>query len=166
MPRPRTLLLTAATTAALCALPVAAHAGPFQTEMLDRATYDSAPELTEGSLRVAGPTRGELGGYLDATVTARDGSLPVGSQVCESAFVDGVLTVSPGETLTIQGVRSELCTSFYGDSMSMSAGVRSRNIDYEGTAHRRARIVGEGLISVGAITWFGGQASFSATVRW
>jgi hypothetical protein len=166
MRRSRTLLLTAAATAALSAMPLAAHGHQAQTELIDRATYDSAPELAEGSLRVAGPTRGELGGYLDVTVTARDGSLPTGSQVCEHAVVDGVLTVSPGETLTIDRVRGELCTSFYGDSMTLSAGVRSGNVDYEGSAHRRARIVGEGLISVGVISWLGGQASFSATVRW
>jgi hypothetical protein len=166
MRRSRTLLLTAAATAALCVLPVAAQASAPQTEMIDRAMYDSAPEQSDGSLRVSGPTRGELGGYLDVTVTARDGSLPTGSQVCEPAMIDGVLTLAPGETLSIRRVRGELCTGFYGDSMSMSAGVRSGNVDYEGTAHRKARVVGEGLISVGVVSWFGGQAAFSATVRW
>lgn len=161
---PRSLLLATATAAALsAALPLTAHAA--SAELIDRATFDSTVDQTASSLHVAGATRGELGGYLDVLVTADDGTLPTGSSVCEAATVSAVLTVSPGETLSAT-VPGELCTSFSGDARSISAAVRSRDLVYAGTAHKRARLVGEGLVSVGVIDWLGGNAAFSATVRW
>ena len=36
---------------------------------------------------------------------------------------------------------------------------------YVGT-HKKAKIVGEGFLAVGVIDWLGGQAAFSATVKW
>ena len=81
------------------------------------------------------------------TVTAADGSLPAGSNVCERAVVDAVLTVSPGETLTAHVHRGEVCTGFYGDNYTVNATVRSRHVDYEGTAHRKVKVVGDGLVS-------------------
>ncbi len=161
--RPRSLLFTAAATVALSALPLAAHAAT--TEMIDRAAYDGTVDKTASSLHMAAETRGELGGYLDVTVTAKDGTLPTGSNVCEPAVIDAVLTVSPGETMTAR-VRGDLCTGFYGDSMTANGAIDKKAFDYEGTAHSKAKLVGEGLISVGVIDWFGGQAAFSATVKW
>ena len=161
--RPRSLLAAAAAAIALSALPMTAQAAT--TELIDRSAYDSTTEVTAGSLHIDGATRGELGGYLDVTVTAADGSLPVGSNACEAASVDAVLTLSPGETLTAQ-VAGEICTGFYGDNYTVNAAVRSRQLDYEGTAHRKAKVVGDGLISASYVPWFGGQAGFSATVKW
>jgi hypothetical protein len=166
MRRTRTLLLTAAATAALSAVPLTANAHAIPTELIDRAMYDSTIERTAGSLHIDGPTRGELGGYFDLTVTARDGSLPTGSNVCERATVEGVLTLSPGETFEIERVRGELCTSFYGDSLVLNSTVRWWNADYEGSAHRKGWIVGEGLLAASFTSWFGGQASFTADVWW
>jgi hypothetical protein len=121
--RPRSLLAAAAAAIALSALPMTAQAAT--TELIDRSAYDSTTEVTAGSLHIDGATRGELGGYLDVTVTAADGSLPVGSNACEAASVDAVLTVSPGETLTAQ-VAGEICTGFYGDNYTVNAALRSQ----------------------------------------
>lgn len=163
--RPRSLLLaTAAVAVALSAAPVAAQAA--QTESISRSTYDAGVERTAASLRVAGATSGELGGYLDVTVTAADGSLPTGSSVCEPATVDAVLTVSPGETLSVT-TSGDLCTSFSGESARTFNGYfGSKDLTYDGTAHRKVRVAGDGLIAFSDISWFGGQASFSAALRW
>lgn len=163
--RPRSLLLTAVATVALSALPLAAQAGAHSNELIDRAMYDPTVEQTAASLHIAAATRGELGGYLDVTVTSTDGSLPTGSNICEPAIVDAVLTVSPGETLSAQ-VPGELCTGFYGDSMTANAAIDKKDLEYEGTAHRKAKVVGEGLVSVGVINNFGGQGAFSVAVKW
>ncbi len=162
--RSRSLLVAAGAAVVLTALPLTAHAST--TELLDRSAYDSTTEVTAESLHIDGATRGELGGYLDVTVTAADGSLPAGSNVCERAVVDAVLTVSPGETLTAHVHRGEVCTGFYGDNYTVNATVRSRHVDYEGTAHRKVKVVGDGLVSASYVPWFGGQAGFSAMVKW
>lgn len=161
--RPRSLLFAATAAVALSALPLTAHAA--QTELVDRSAYDSSVEQTAGSLRIDGATRGELGGYLDVTVTADDGSLPAGSNVCEPATVAAVLTLSPGETLAAT-VPGELCTGFSADSLTVNAAVRTKDLTYEGTAHRKVKVSGEGLIAASHIGWFGGQASFSAALKW
>lgn len=161
--RSRTLLFGAAVAATLSATSVPAHAA--EAQLIDRSAYDQSVDRTAGAFRVAGDTRGDLGGYLDVTVTAVDGSLPTGSNVCEPATVDAVLTVSAGETLSVV-TTGELCTSFSGDALTFNAGFGTKNLSYVGTAHRKVKVVGDGLISVGDIGWFGGQASFSASVRW
>lgn len=161
--RPRSLLIAAAAAAALSVVPLTAQAA--ETVYIDRAAYDAVVDQTADSLRVAGATRGELGGYLDVTVIATDGTLPVGSNVCEPASVDAVLTVAPGETLAAN-VPGELCTGFYGDSMTVNAAVTKKDLTYQGTAHHNAKVAGEGLISVGVISWFGGNAAFSVPVKW
>lgn len=161
--RHRSLLLAATAAVALSALPLTAHAA--QTELVDRSAFDSTVERTAGSLHIDGTTRGELGGYLDVMVTAEDGSLPSGSNVCEPATVAAVLTVSPGETLSAT-VPGELCTSFAGDALTVNAAFRSKDLAYEGTAHRKAKVVGDGLIAASHIGWLGGQASFSASLKW
>jgi hypothetical protein len=160
--RHRTLLLTAAATAALTLTPWAAQAQ--SAELVDRAMFDPTVEQTAGSLHLAAATRGELGGFLDVTVTAADGTLPTGSNVCEPGVLDAVLTVQPGETLSAR-VPGDLCTGFSGDSITANGGITKADLQYAGTAHRKAKLVGEGLVAVG-VQSFGGQASFSASLRW
>lgn len=161
--RARPLLITAVATALLSVVPVTANAATHR-EYLDRSTFDSTVEQTAATYRIAGATSGELGGYFDVTVTAKDGSLPVGSQVCEPARIDAVLTIAPGETLTIHA-RAELCTSFYGDKLVATAAVSNRNVDYDGT-HRQFRVVREALLTAAFTSWFGGQAAFNGDIRW
>jgi hypothetical protein len=162
--RPRSVLLTAVATAALSAVPFAAQAHAPVTVQLDRAMYDATVDQTPATLHIAGATRGELGGYLDATVTAQDGTLPAGSNVCERGWIDAVLTMSPGETLTMHR-HGDICTGFAGDSTTMSVGIKSKHVEYQGANYDKAKIVGEGLLSFGNVSWFGGQAAFSGTVK-
>ena len=162
--RHRSLLAATLATAALSALPLTAHAA--QAELIDRSNYVGSVERTADSVRIAAATSGELGGYLDVTMTAQDGSLPVGSEVCEPVTIDAVLTVAPAETFTLH-VPGEACTTFYGDALRGSADFDNQDVAYEGT-HKKVKVVGEGRISatVGGIFPDSGQANFSATVRW
>jgi hypothetical protein len=162
--RSRPLLATAAAAAVLTAVPFSAHACQRPAELIDRSAYDGTVEQTADSFHLAGATSGELGGYLDVLVTAKDGSLPTGSDVCERAIVTTVLTVAPGETLSAR-VKGDLCTGFYGDSMTVNATVRTNDLHYTGTAHRKPKVVGDGLVAAG-VSSIGGLASFSASVRW
>ena len=84
--RARSLLVATTAAVAFTALPMTAQAS--DSEWIDRANYDATVDRTPASLHIAAATRGELGGYLDATLTAEDGTLPVGSNVCEPATVD------------------------------------------------------------------------------
>lgn len=163
--RPRSLLVTATAAAALTAIPLTAQACQRPAELIDRFAYDATVEQTAGSFHIAGATSGELGGYLDVIVATKDGSLPTGSDVCEPAIVTTVLTVSPGETRSSR-VKGDLCTGFYGDSMTVNATVRTKDLHYSGTAHHKPRVVGDGLIAAGVFLPGYGQATFSASVRW
>ena len=98
--RARSLLLAATAAVAITALPMTAQAA--DSELIDRANYDATVDETLASMHMAAATRGELGGYLDVTLTADDGTLPVGSNVCEAATVDAVLTIAPGEKFTVR----------------------------------------------------------------
>lgn len=163
--RPRSLLATAAATAALTVIPLTAQASCQRpAELIDRFAYDATVEQTAGSFHVDATTSGELGGYLDVLVEAKDGSLPTGSEVCEKAIVTTVLTVSPGGILSSR-VKGDLCTSFYGDSMNVNATVRTRDLHCSGTAHHNPKVVGDDLIAAVLFPSYG-QASFSASVRW
>ena len=106
--RPRSLLTTAVATAALTLrtarrTQAACHR---TTELVDRFAFDATVEQTAGSFHMANATNGALGGFLDLTVTAKDGSLPVGANVCEPAVVDAVLTVSPRRATCAQTQRA------------------------------------------------------------
>ena len=70
----RTSLIAAAAGALLATFPGSATAAPTQT--IDRSVFDATPERTASSLRVDGPTAGPLGGAMDVTVRASDGTLP------------------------------------------------------------------------------------------
>lgn len=163
--RSRTLpLALAAVAAAVSLLPNAASAAPT-TEHLSRSTYDSAPEKTTSTWRIDGATRGELGGYLDMTITATSGSLPTTRGECQPVSVDAVLTVEPGEVLTVAGAAGEACMHAFGDTTSVNAYFGKRQLSYEGTKHTRVRLVGDGMLSAGQL-FTGSQASFNASLRW
>jgi hypothetical protein len=161
--RPRSLLIATTAAVAFTALPLTADAA--EGTYIDRANYDATVDRTDASLRVAAATRGDLGGYLDMTLTADDGTLPTGSNVCEPATLDAVLTIAPAETFAVH-TTAEACTTFSGDSIQAFAGFGAKDLEYTGT-HKKAKLADrEGFLSIGVIDGFGGQAAFSANVRW
>ena len=163
----RPTFVSVAAGAALAAALTAAAVAPAQaktTELVDRSLFDGTPERTASSLHFSGPTSGPLGGALDFTATASDGSLPTTFGSCEDVDVSAVLTMSPGEVLTVQ-TTGEVCAHIVDGSLEINAYFGPRQVHYEGTAHKRARLVGDGLIA-GAHRIYGGQASFSGTFRW
>ena len=164
--RTRPVLATALATLGAVAL-VAAGPTVAQAktgEYLDKRIFDATPELTAGSWHLAGMTAGEIGPTLDVTVTAVDGSLPTESRAVEPVTVDAVLTLAEGETLTVHTTGTAEAP-FGGGTPSVVAYFDTGDTTYVGTAHRRARIVGDGLISAGG-SWFGYQATFTTTVAW
>ena len=146
--RVRSVLLAVTAAVALSAVPLSAHAGTVggRTEMHDRSIFDGAVEKTADSMHFEGQARGELGYFLDVTVTAKDGSLPTGSNVCEPADVSAKLTLPSRESMSVQ-VEGDLCTSFFGDSLSLFAGFTQDDFTFHGTAIRRASLIDEGFIS-------------------
>lgn len=160
----RSLVAAAALAAATVVTSGAAVAAPT-TENLSRRTFDSAPELTSSTWRIDGATAGPLGGYLDLTATARDGALPTAPGDCERADVTAVLTVSPGEVLTVNTRRGEVCVHPFGGTLSLNAWFRNRHLTYAGTEHCRVRVVGDGLLAASQ-SGIGDQATFNASLRW
>lgn len=164
--RPRSLLATAAVAAVFAAVPLTAQAACQRpAELISRTAFNNPVEQTAGSFHIAGATSGELGGFFDLRVVAKDGSLPTGSEVCEPAIVTSALTVSPGEVLSSR-VKGELCTSFFGDALILNAPFRTKDLHYSGTAHHTPKVVGDGLIAANVSAATGGLATFSATIRW
>ena len=161
--RTRTVL---ATTAAAVTLTVAAPltAQAKTTEYLDKRIFDATPAVTGGSWHLDGMTAGEIGPTLDVTVTAADGSLPTSSNACEPVDVVGVLTLAPGEVLTVR-TTGEACAPFFGGIPAVNAYFGGDQTEYQGSAHKKAKIVGDGLISAGG-GFFGYQATFNASVKW
>jgi hypothetical protein len=156
----RTSLVAAAAGALLAVAPGSASAAP---QTIDRSLFDAAPELTTSSLRVDGPTAGPLGGAMDVTVTATDGTLPTVFGSCEQARVISVVTVQPGEVITVR-TRGDVCAHVVDGSLSFNAGFRAKNVTYQGYGRCHPRLVGDGLIAV-SHSWLGGQASFFGTFR-
>ena len=161
--RTRTVLATTAAAVALtAAAPLAAQA--TTTEYLDKRIFDSTPAMTVGSWHLNGMTAGEIGPTLDVTVTAADGTLPTTSNSCEPVDVVAVLTLAPGEVLTVR-TSGEACAPFLGGTPAVNAYFGDDQTEYEGTAHKKVKIVGDGLISAGG-GFFGYQATFGASVKW
>ena len=161
--RPRTLLATAVAAAALTAVPLTAQAA--NAEYLDRSTFDAAPEVTASSVHLAGATHGELGGFLDIVATAEDGTLPTERGACDAVDVAAVLTVSPGEQLTVRST-GEVCMHQFADSLILLSYFDKKDMTHSGTAHSKAKVVGDGMISSGNALGFGFVSSFTASVRW
>ena len=159
----RSSLIAAAAVALLSAYPGSATAVPV-TEVVDRSVFDATPERTVASLRVDGPTAGPLGGTMDVTLRAIDGTLPTAFGSCEPAWVRAHVTVQPGQTITVR-TRGEACAHIVDGSLSANAGFRARHVTFEGFGRCRPRLLGDGLIAV-AHSQIGGQASFFGTFRW
>jgi hypothetical protein len=161
--RTRTVL---ATTAAAVAFTVAAPltAQAKATEYLDKRIFDATPAVTTGSWHLDGMTAGEIGPTLDVTVTAADGTLPTTSNACEPVDVVGVLTLAPGEVLTVR-TTGEACAPFFGGIPAVNAYFGDDETEYQGTAHKNVKIVGDGMISAGG-GFFGYLATFNASVKW
>ncbi len=161
--RPRTLLATAVAAAALTAVPLTAQAA--NAEYLDRSTFDAAPDVTASSVHLDGATHGELGGFLDIVATAEDGTLPTERGACDAVDVAAVLTVSPGEQLTVRST-GEVCMHQFADSLILLSYFDKKDMTHSGTAHSKAKVVGDGMISSGNALGFGFVSSFTASVRW
>jgi hypothetical protein len=158
----RTALVIASAAAVLATVPGTATAAP-RTEVIDRSLFDGTPERTESSLRVDGATAGPLGGHMDMTVRATDGTLPTAFGSCEPVSVSTILTVQPGRVLTVR-TRGEACAHVVDGSLSVNAGFRARNVEYQGFGRCKPRLVGEGFMAA-AHSQLGGQASFFVTLR-
>ncbi len=159
----RPLLVTALAAATLLAVPTAAGAGTV--EQLDRRTFDPSPVVTDSTIHLAGATAGPLGGFLDLTVRAQDGTLPTAPGACDAADVEAVLTVSPGETLTVS-TTGEVCMHRFSTTLTVLAYFDKKDATWSGTEHRKAKVVGDGLVSASNGVFSGFGASVSAALRW
>ena len=159
--RIRTTVTAAAAGTALVLVAPSADAATLTR--FDRSAYDAAPVVTAAGYSISAATSGELGGYLTLSVRATDGSMPSQGQ-CEPAAVHAVLTVAPGEQFTID-TTGDLCSHVVDGSPSVNAYFGDKQTAYTGTAHRRARVVGDGLIASNR-SWLGAQGSVGFSVRW
>jgi hypothetical protein len=153
-------ILTAVTAAAFLTL-AAPSSNAATTELLDKSIFDATPDLTAASLHLEGATAGELGGYLDMTVVAKDGTLPTVFGACEPVVVKAVLTSSPTLTLKVR-TKGEACAHIVDGTLQVVAGFDNRKV--RGPACHRPRVIGEGLLSA-AVHPYGGQAQLSAQIR-
>ena len=159
----RSQILAAAVNAAVAAATVAvAPAAQAKTvEFFDRSAFDPAPVVTAAGWSLSAPTAGELGGWLDMTVTAADGTIPANG-TCEPADVDAVLTVTPGESFTIH-TTGELCAHFLDGTPSLFASFRDKQTTYSGP-QKKAKVVGDGFVGFGS-SFSGAQGSVTMSVR-
>jgi hypothetical protein len=61
--------------------------------------------------------------------------------------------------------RGEACAHIIDGTLQVNAFFDKKDVSYEGSDHKKAALVGDGLIAA-ADHVYGGQASFSGTVRW
>lgn len=164
--RTRPVLATALAAAVLAVTPLATtSAQAKELERIDKTTFDSAATVTESTVHIAHATAGEVGGYLDLTIIAQDGSLPAVPNTCETADVDAVVTLSPGESVTVH-TSGDICTQRFDTTLALNAYFAPEDLQYAGTAHKKAKGVGDGIIAASNATFFGWGASFSGQVRW
>ena len=157
----RSTLIPTLAAAALLLLAPAAQAAPPSVDRFDRSAFDSAGVATGSGYSMAGATSGELGGYLTLAVQAADGSIPAQGQ-CETADVQAVLTVAPGEAFAID-TTGELCSHFIDGTPTLNAYFGAKQVQYVGT-HKRAR-VSDGMIGF-TKGFLGAQGSVGLSVRW
>ena len=153
--------LTAAVAATAAVLIAAPTAQASTVERFDRSAFDGAPVVTAAGYTMSGATAGELGGYLSLAVQAQDGSLPAPG-ACETADVDAVLTVAPGESFEVH-TTGELCSHFVDGHPILNASFGAKQVTYTGT-HKRAR-VSDGIIA-STKSFLGAQGSVGLSVRW
>jgi hypothetical protein len=155
----RSTLTAALAAAALILVAPAAQAATL--DRFDRSAFDSTPVVTGSGYEMSGATAGELGGYLSLSVQAADGSVPAQGQ-CETADVQAVLTVAPGESFAI-ATTGELCSHFIDGTPTLNAYFGAKQVTYTGT-HKRARVT-NGIIAF-KNSFIGAQASVGLSVRW
>ena len=155
------IVALAATAATAAVLTVASPAQAKAVEMFDRSAFDSTPVVTASGWSISAPTAGELGGWLDMTVTAADGTKP-SNGACETATVDAVLTVAPGESFTIH-TTGELCAHFTDGTPSLFGSFGAKQTSYSGP-HKKAKLVGDGFVSFGH-SFLGAQGAVTLSVR-
>lgn len=155
----RSILGAAVASATLTLVAPAAHASTV--DRFDRSAFDNSPTLSSSGYEMAGATSGELDGHLSLSVRAADGTLPAQGQ-CESADVDAVLTVAPGESFAIT-TTGELCSHVVDGTPTLNAYFGAKQVTYTG-AHKRAR-VSNGMIAF-KNSWIGAQGSVGLFVRW
>ena len=159
----RTIIASTSTALALVAVvPASAHAATL--ESIDRSLFDASPSVSASSWHFDGPTAGALGGALDLVVTATDGAFPTTPGSCGPVAVQATLQVSPGEVLTVT-TDGEACAHIVDASLTVNAPFGRDDLSYAGSAHKKAKVVGDGLIAA-KTSWLGGQASISTQVRW
>ncbi len=156
----RILTAAVALVATVATVAVAAPAQAKTVDSFDRSAFDATPTATAAGWSISAATSGELGGWLDMTVRALDGTTPAAGG-CEPAAVDAVLTVAPGETFTIH-TTAELCAHVVDGSPSLFGGFDSAT--YAGS-RKKARLVGDGFVGFGA-GFLGAQGSVTLAVRW
>jgi hypothetical protein len=161
--RTRSVVATAVTTIAL-SVALATSTQAKETEFVDRSLFDGTPERTASTLYLEGPTAGPLGGAMAVTVTAADGTLPTTFGACEPVDVAAILTLAPGEQLTVN-TSGEACAHFMDGTLRLNAFFGKKDVTYAGSEYKSAKLVGDGLIAA-AHQWYGGQASFSGSFRW
>jgi hypothetical protein len=157
-----TILTASAALTFVVALPATAHAATL--ERIDRNLFDATPVATAASWHFDGPTSGAPGGALDLVVTAADGAFPTTPGTCEPVDVRAELQVGPGEVLTVV-TTGEACAHPVDASLTVNAYFNRGDVTYAGTAHKKAVVVGDGIIAA-KNSWLGAQASISAAVRW
>jgi hypothetical protein len=59
----------------------------------------------------------------------------------------------------------EACAHIVDGTLQVNAFFGPKDVTYTGTEHKKAKLVGDGLIAA-AHRLFGGQASFSGSFRW
>jgi hypothetical protein len=155
----RTTLTAAFAAAALILVAPAAQAATL--DRFDRSAFDSTPVVTDSGYTMSGATAGELGGHLSLSVQATDGTVPDQGQ-CETADVQAVLTVAPGESFAI-ATKGELCSHFIDGTPTLNAYFGNKQVTYTGT-HKRARVT-DGIIGF-KNSFIGAQGSVGMSVRW
>ena len=123
--------------------------------------FDSSPVVTGTGYTMSGATAGELGGHLDLSVQASDGTLPAQGE-CETADVRAILTVAPGESFMIN-TTGELCSHFIDGIPTRYAYFGAKPVNYSGT-HKHARVT-KGIIGF-KNSFIGAQGSVGLSVRW
>jgi hypothetical protein len=151
----------AAALAASALILTAPTAHASTVDRFDRSAFDNSPAVTDSGFTMAGATAGELGGYLSLSVQAADGTLPAQGD-CETADVQAVLTVAPGESFTI-GTTGELCSHFIDGTPTLNAYFGAKQVSYAGT-HKHARVT-NGMIGFQK-SFLGAQGSVGLSVRW
>jgi hypothetical protein len=163
--RVRSVLVTAAATAALALVPLTAHAAKPTRSALELQSYDPAAVISTGGYHFGGTAyNSPFTGPSTSTVTALDGTLPA-ANTCEPATISVQAGPSSTEYLSITAT-GEVCASFFGNAWVASAGFDRKDVAYVGTEHDRVRAEGLVSASVGNILPTSGQMGITGSLVW